>query len=232
MLLSHLRHQDEIGHMIQIMKENAQLVIGFYLRPLMYNPQVFIRYIESSWITSVWEFLHSIKGQVHLEDSWELGIQWVLDQNLMDIWTNPALNLAPKELKRLNACRPPHFLQVVTIADICDATERFITRNILKGNHHTDRRSSYKWPHQQKPSPLASALWRKTLGWTISTTPTGRLRIPLGKWLSRPMHQHWTFHLDMTKHPRLVEQTEGGLYRIYSQGHTLRTFQTSSCIAF
>ena len=91
MLLSHLRHQDEIGHMIQIMIENAQLVIGFYLRPLMYNPQVFIRYIESSWITSVWEFLHSIKGQVQLEDSWELGKQRVHDQNLMDIWTHPAL---------------------------------------------------------------------------------------------------------------------------------------------
>ena len=63
MLLNHLHHQDEIGHMIKIMIENAQLAIGLSLRPLMYNPQVFIRYIESSWITSVWEFLHSIKGQ-------------------------------------------------------------------------------------------------------------------------------------------------------------------------
>ena len=43
-----------------------------------------------------------------------------------------------KELKRLSACR--HFLQVVTIADLCDATGgRFITSNIFKGNRHTDR---------------------------------------------------------------------------------------------
>ena len=35
MLLSHLRHQGEIGHMIQIMIENAQLAIGLSLRPLM-----------------------------------------------------------------------------------------------------------------------------------------------------------------------------------------------------
>ena len=95
MLLSHLRHKDEIGHMIQIMIENAQLAIGLSLRPLTYNPQVFIQYIESSWITSVWEFLHSIKGQAQLEDSWELGIQRVHNQNLMDIWTHSALNLAP-----------------------------------------------------------------------------------------------------------------------------------------
>ena len=197
----------------------------------MYNPQVFLRYMESSWITSVWEILHSIKGQIHLEDLWELGIQQrVHDQNLMDIWPHPALNLAPKELKRLNACG--HFLpQVVTISDLCDAIGRFITRNIFKGNCHTDRRSLYKWPHQQKPSPLARALWRKTMGRQTISTPIGRLRIPLGNWLSKPTHQHWTFHLDMTKH-RLVEQTEGGLYRIYSQGHTLQTFQTSSCIAF
>ena len=152
-----------------------------------------------------------------MEDSWKLGIQRVHDQNLMDIWTHSALNLAPKELKRLNAFRH-FFLQVVTIADHCNATGRFITSNIFKGSRHTDRRSSYKWPHQQKPSPVAWAFVRKTLGWTIST-PTGRLRIPLGNWLSRPMHQHWTFDLDMTKH-RLVEQTEGGLYRIYSQARS------------
>ena len=56
----------------------------------------------------------------------------------MDIWTHSALNLAPKELKRLNAYRH-NFLQVVTIADLCDATGRFITSNIFKGNRHTDR---------------------------------------------------------------------------------------------
>ena len=33
MLLSHLRHKDEIGHMIQIMIENVQLVIGLSLHP-------------------------------------------------------------------------------------------------------------------------------------------------------------------------------------------------------
>ena len=203
-LLSDLRHQDEIGHMIQILTENVQLVIGLSLRffnvqsPSIYTIYRIIPDNECLGVSSFYEGTSSIGGLIR---AWNTTGSRSESHGCLD----PS---RIKELKRLSACR--HFLQVVSIADLCDATGRFITSNIFKGNRHTDRRSSYKWPHQQKLSPVAWALWGKTLGRTIST-PTGRLRIPLGNWLSRPIHQHWTFHLDMTKH-RLVEQREGGLY--------------------
>mgnify|MGYP006185916051 CR=1 FL=1 len=144
MFLSHMRHQDEIVILLQILLENLQLIIGLPLLPMTYDPQQFLCFVEPLWLKNVWEFIYSIKGHVHLEDCWELGEQRAQDKNLMSIWTLPGWKLAPRELKRLNACR--QFLQVVTVADISDTTGRFITYNIFKGNRHPDRKSSYRWP--------------------------------------------------------------------------------------
>ena len=125
---------------------------------------------------------------------------------------------------------------MVTVADISDTTGRFITYNIFKGNRHSDRKSSYRWPPQQQPSPLAWGLWRNTLCRTLCTR-SGRLFIPLGNWFNQfpkpPKHQALYFSPGWVTH-RLVEQTESGLLsRIcYDQGHTTRTFQPSSIIAF
>ena len=143
-LLSDLRHQDEIGHMIQILTENVQLVIGLSLRffnvqsPSIYTIYRIIPDNECLGVSSFYEGTSSIGGLIR---AW----------NTTGSRSESHGCLGPsriKELKRLSACR--HFLQVVSIADLCDATGRFITSNIFKGNCHTDRWSSCsKWPHQQ-----------------------------------------------------------------------------------
>ena len=138
MLLSHMRHQDEIGILLQILLEKLQLIIGLPLLPLTYDPQRFLRYLEPSWLKNVWEFIYSIKGHVHLEDCWELGEQRAQDKKPH---VHVDIVIAPRELKRLNACMP--FLQMVTVADISDATGRFMTNNIFKGNRHPDTMKSY-----------------------------------------------------------------------------------------
>ena len=51
MLLSHMRHQDEIGILLQILLENLQLIIGLPLLPMTYHPHQFLRYVEPSWLT-------------------------------------------------------------------------------------------------------------------------------------------------------------------------------------
>ena len=60
------------------------------------------------------------------------------------------LNLPPKSLKRINACRL--FLQVLTLTDICHGSGNTISVNILRGTRHEDRRSRYTWPNQSRPS--------------------------------------------------------------------------------
>lgn len=77
MFLSHMRHQDEIVILLQILLENLQLIIGLPLLPMTYDPQQFLCFVEPLWLKNVWEFIYSIKGQVHLEDCWELGEQRV-----------------------------------------------------------------------------------------------------------------------------------------------------------
>ena len=52
----------------------------------------------------------------------------------------------PKILKSFNACRI--FLQVLTLADICDGSGHEILKCTPQGTRHKDRRSSYEWPKQ------------------------------------------------------------------------------------
>ena len=99
MFLSHMRHQDEIGILLQILLENLQLIIGLPLLPMTYDPQQFLCFVEPLWLKNVWEFIYSIKGHVHLEDCWELGEQRAQDKNLISIWTNSGWKLSPRELK-------------------------------------------------------------------------------------------------------------------------------------
>ena len=76
-------------------------------------------YFGASWITSVWEFISSIKGFFHIEDSWDIGPQRDQDINIMDLWTQSRFIFTPKIMKRLNACRI--YLRVITIDDITGA---------------------------------------------------------------------------------------------------------------
>lgn len=100
----------------------------------------------------VGEFLHLIKGQIHVENTWTLEIQRQNDRCLMDLWIMlRTWKFSPKELKRLHACCM--FWWVVTVADILtEGTEKYITPNMLKGLRHQDRSSRYQWPHQPRPS--------------------------------------------------------------------------------
>lgn len=148
----------------------------------------------------------------------------------MEVWTQPSLQLPPKHLKRLNASRI--FLRVLMVADIADATGKYILPNIFRVRRHTDRISAYCSPTQLNPSPAAWSLWRKTLSSTICHQTTGRLRFPLRPWAHPPIPPQWQYHLDVLHH-RLVEDImAGGLFKIYRQGNTLCTFYTTYKVEF
>ena len=53
------------------------------------------------------------------------------------------------------------------MADITDATGKFVTDNTLKGRCHLDRIIMYKWPPQENLSPTAWMLLRKIIRQTL-----------------------------------------------------------------
>jgi hypothetical protein len=69
------------------------------------------------------------------------------------------LQLSPKELQQLNACRL--YLSVVMLSDIVTADGKQILANIWKGERTPFRNSTFIWPMSQHPSEWGP--WQKIL---------------------------------------------------------------------
>ena len=190
LLLGHLRQGQDIGQLLQVLMETLQMVIRSSLPFFHYPIQQILKFCNRNWLLNVWEFLLSIQGKIHLENAWTLVPQCIHDVFLMDAVLDHIPSFPPKILKCFNACRI--FLQVFTLADICDGSGRNILKCTLQGTRHKDRHSSYEWPKQNQPSPAAWCIWRNTLQSLFCVTTKGtRLRQPLGAWIHEtPSHQH------------------------------------------
>jgi hypothetical protein len=198
LFLGHLRKNEGIRVLTNILLETLQLVIGSSL-PLFHYPSTqILKFCTRNWLLNVWEFLISIHGTIHLERAWKLELQHANDVSLMDYFMTHLPPLPPKTLKRLNACRI--FLQVITLADLTDGSGTHILPGSLQGARHNDRRSSYTWPHQIRPSSKAWRTWRKKICTQFCTTSaSNRLQRPLGIWQHNgPLHQKWTFFVDLS----------------------------------
>jgi hypothetical protein len=100
--------------------KNCNFTWVFPKKPFLSNIEYHLKYVESNWLTSLWNVTNYIKATIHIEDAWELQPQRTYDKCIMDIFHSKHLNLQPKELKQLNACRL--FLQVITVADLTDGS--------------------------------------------------------------------------------------------------------------
>jgi hypothetical protein len=173
LFLGHLRKNEEIGVLTNILLETLQLVIGSSF-PLFHYPltQV-LRFCTRNWLLNVWEFLISIHGTIHLERAWKFELQCTNNVFLMDSFMMHVPHFPPKTLKCLNACCI--FLQVITLADITDRSGTHILPSSLQGIRYNDRPSYYMWLHQIRPSLEAWRTWHKTLctqffAWPVNQT--------------------------------------------------------------
>ena len=208
LLLGHLRKNEEIGVLTNILLETLQLVIGSSLPHFHYPLTQVLKYCTHNWFLNVWDFLLSIHGTIHLERAWKLELQRTNDVSLMDSFMMHVPHLPPQDLKCLNACCI--FLQVITLADITDGSGTHILPSSLQGTRHNDWHSSYTWPHQIRPSPEAWRVWCKTLCTQFCTiSASNRLQRPLGIWQHNGLlHQKWTYLVDLPSN-HLFQRLEG-----------------------
>ena len=198
LLLGHLHQDADIGELMQIVMENLHLVIGSALPLFQYPVTQVLQLCSRNWLLNVWDFVLSISGIIYLERAWVLEAQQVNDVFLMDQFTFHIPHFTSKTHKRLNACQI--FLQILTLADITDGHGSHVLKCSLKGTRHNDRRNSYRWPYQVCPSPAAWNIWCKSLSLLFCCTCTSnKLRKPLGRWHNTgPMHQEWTYFVDLS----------------------------------
>ena len=146
LLLGHLHQGQEICQLLQVLMETLQMMIGSSLPLFHYPIQQILKFCHCNCLLNVWEFVLSIQRKTHLENAWILVPQRRHDVFLMDAVLEHTPSFPPKILKCFNSCWI--FLQVFTLADICDGSGRNILKCTLQGTLHKDRRSSYEWPKQ------------------------------------------------------------------------------------
>ncbi len=227
------QNQSRDWKLLYILMEHLQLHIGFCTPLFQYSFSKIAKYCERTWLTSLWEFIDSIEATIHVETHWTLPPQRAQDVFVMEVLSNPCFSFSPKMLKRINTCRI--FLQVLTLADICDTSGTSICTNILKGIRHSDRCSQYLWADQSSPSLTAWSLWNKALHKAFCNKPWGapRLRQPLGRWTShKSLHQEWLTLCDESN-GTLVQKSQGSdLYFIHLPTASPRIFYWASSVRF
>jgi hypothetical protein len=125
-----------------------------------------------------------------VEDAWQPKLQRESDVGLMEAF----LEISPTRSKRMHLRQVLHWLQVVTLADLANATGRFIPEGRLTGDWRAH--STLEWPHQPKPSEKAFALFRRFMRHTICLETSHwqhlsnsmDISTPMGEWLDVDRH--------------------------------------------
>jgi len=145
----------------------------------------YLKWIDSTWITDIWKFIHQAKITVDVENQWLPRLCRQHDTAIMDFAITLSLNAF--QLGCINTCRL--FLQVTTLSDIVSANGEYIVPFILDGHRDECRGTDLLWP--SIPCPPAS-FWRHWNQFLQHLTNGRRLIQPLGPWLNTPMNSwHW-----------------------------------------
>jgi hypothetical protein len=127
--------------LILIAISHLQLEVGsakpFFALPY---PQ-YAKWLDKSWLTSIWKHTAQIQMQVDIEHHWLPTIQRENDMMLMDFFMT--LNFSPSQIKLINSCRL--FLQELTLSDITAAdsveTSEFRAYTIIEGRLYPQQRT-------------------------------------------------------------------------------------------
>jgi len=128
-VLKHLCAKTLLGTLIdwtiqahQIQASIAKSILE-YTGPIPWTP--------NCWINNLWNTLHSIQGQIILQQTWMIPPCCIHNRHLMKDFAN--IGLTTKTLQIINNCRL--FLQVTTLAEITNhAGTHLLTKSIYQ-NH-------------------------------------------------------------------------------------------------
>lgn len=214
LLLAH-GHADTItSQLVQAEIEQHQLAVG-ELAPLLSLPYESHSHLtESSWITSLWEFLASSKISLVNHDCPRLR---PLRENDASIMSTLRKHNTVTKAEETSFNRVRCHLQVLTMADIATGDGSSIRQNYLVGLPDCNK-SSYIW-QVEHPGQADFACWRRLI--TSFMTPTQVLHTRLGRWIAKP-HRKWEWFYCCSS-DRVFQQCPTG-WKIYcrSQNATRR----------
>jgi hypothetical protein len=125
----HLFSRDSVGNLIMIALRSLQLESGRGFH-LLENPDEWVPYISSCWLTSIWDFLKWSKIKIKVPTARRLLASREHDSYIMYEFRQLGL-YDNSQLFDLNAVRL--YLKVTTLSDIVDVQGKCITEEAFKG---------------------------------------------------------------------------------------------------
>lgn len=187
-LIKQLRWDKTVANTFLVTLDNVQLCSGF-TTPLLEHTHTPISYLDKSYIIDLRRRLGSLDATIWIEKAWTSSLQRVGDMALMERFTSiPRVTRA--QLRQANAVRL--YMRVITIADLCDTTGRFVPNGMLNGDFQAG--SDLMWPYQPRPPKSFFSTFRKLLRQSFCThvplhhchKDSMDLDQPLGRWLPVP----------------------------------------------
>jgi hypothetical protein len=184
----HLQLGDDVGQFILSLITHTQLQVGS-ITPFFALPYPsYAKWIDSTWITSIWKYVHQASITIDVENHWAPPLSREDDMAIMDLALT--FHLTPNQLYHINLCQL--YLQVFSVSDHANAKGDRLLPEVLHGSRISQRQSLLEWPNIPL-SPRAS--W---LQWTnfLQHVSTGdKLIHPLGAWFSTSSYR-WFWFID------------------------------------
>ena len=199
-------HCDNITrHLIQSTIEQHQLAVGS-LTPILSLPfSQYSHLTDSSWVTSVWEFLEYAKIQVKNNDLPQL---LPLRENDVAIMQALHQHNTLTRMEEVSINRVRCHLEVLTLADIATGDGLRICEDYMQGVKSTTT-SRYEW-QKERPCNQDFKVWRKYIPSLLTSSHV--LHKPLGRWTASP-HKEWEWFYCPTS-DRVCRKVESG-WKVY-----------------
>ena len=153
--------------------------------PVLENTQWKIKYVNSTWTTTLVKALQQYNIQLKTQSNFQITKQRINDSNIMENELNKNDELT-KELKQFNACRM--FLQVNYLSEITTIDGRSLDPSIISTT--TTNRATYNllWPNQQQPKSKYWTKWIRKIKQRYCVPNSLRIKeqFILGQWI--PTH--------------------------------------------
>jgi hypothetical protein len=178
LFIRHSREKDKTSTLLNISISQIQLSVGTCTSILELPFSTYGVWLESYWLVSFWRFMQRSSLRITLTPQWLPAHTRNGDIALMDHFVSQGYKA--HQLIQLNRCRL--YLQVITLTDIVSADGMCIIPDTFIGLPLLDRKSTLKWPSQQRPSDKDWAVWSSALK---TLQPRNKLTNPLSEWLVR-----------------------------------------------
>jgi hypothetical protein len=154
-LLKHIRSDSKLGTFLKISLDWTQLHAGVSF-PILQKIRLSLLPLEQGWFPATRTFLGSINANMQIPNRVLPSLLRVNDCILMDNVLQH--DFSPSSIRMINLCWL--FLQVESLAEICNTTGNSILVSVWKGQRPASKSRSL-WPRQARPHEPSWQFWRR-----------------------------------------------------------------------